>query len=159
MISQRRRELLCQIRCQMCNGYGFRAQSEQRERCINCSLSRHGRGRQDCNECDAKGKLSCSVCESHGQILCYIRLTVTWLVTSSNFLSDFLIFNYTFNYFVMKLIRLGYSFIWNYCWLKWSIVGLPNLKPVVGVRMLPSFCILVDSFITSFCKEVAFFQV
>jgi hypothetical protein len=72
----------------MCNGYGFRTQSEQRERCINCSLSRHGRGRQDCNECDAKGKLSCTVCESHGQILCYIRLTVTWLVTSYNFLSN-----------------------------------------------------------------------
>ncbi|PNF35665.1 SSUH2-like protein [Cryptotermes secundus] len=71
------------IRCQMCNGYGYRTQSEQRERCINCSLSRHGRGRQDCNECNAKGKLSCSVCEGHGQILCYIRLTVTWKVNTS----------------------------------------------------------------------------
>jgi len=83
-------ELSGQVRCQMCNGYGFRTQSEQRERCINCSLSRHGRGRQDCSECDAKGKLACSVCDSYGQILCYIRLTVTWLVTSCVLLKNFL---------------------------------------------------------------------
>lgn len=139
-----RTELLCQIRCQMCNGYGYRTQSEQRERCINCSLSRHGRGRQDCNECDAKGKLSCSVCEGHGQILCYIRLTVTWLVESYNFLSNSLISNTTYRIMICILslnlkFWLSYAFPWNWCWLKGCIVGSLNLKPVVGVRVLPSF--------------------
>lgn len=51
---------------------------ESRQRCIVCTGSTHGHGRQDCSRCSAKGRISCPVCDTYGQLKCFIQLIVSW---------------------------------------------------------------------------------
>ncbi|XP_043230699.1 protein SSUH2 homolog [Amphibalanus amphitrite] len=71
-------------RCLSCHGNGWSADSSgYRERCYYCQASAYGDGKQDCLKCNAKGRVACPPCDSYGQVRCYIRLTISWKVTTS----------------------------------------------------------------------------
>ncbi|XP_069694396.1 protein SSUH2 homolog isoform X2 [Periplaneta americana] len=75
------------IRCHMCTENGFRTQMTTAN-CMHCSMSRYGRGRRECSNCNVKGKLACSSCETYGHILCYIQLTVSWKTNTSEYIIE-----------------------------------------------------------------------
>lgn len=68
--------------CFACHGniLGREPIAYNKDPCFYCNLSAHGRGRQECANCNAKGKIPCPVCENTGLVRCFIQLTVIWLV-------------------------------------------------------------------------------